>query len=190
MNLSILDKIVTVFKYTFSSFLSIELFIFSILLFIILIFNFKKKNKYIQLIIIGIYIGFLLGIALSYSIYVKSCIDSLVKVIMNYIYFPSTIMYFFIIVLVTGLLFYTVFSKKVTDFKKIFNFTVFSVLYYFFTSFIALATRDGVDLLDVVTLYKNDIILSIVQISNCILLIWLLFTAFYYLFRFFKKKFD
>ena len=190
MNLSIIDKIVTVLKYIFSSFLSIELFIFSILLFVFLIINFKKKNKFIQILIIGIYIGFLLGIVLSYSMYVKSCIDSLVKVIINYIYFPSTIMYFFIILFVTGVLFYTVFSKKLSDFKKIVNFTIFSILYYFFTSFIALATSDGVDLLDVVTLYKNDTILSIVQVSNFILLIWLLFTGFYYLYKYFKKRFD
>jgi len=190
MNLSILDKIITVFKYIFSSFLSIELFIFSILLFIFLIINFKKKDKFVQILIIGIYVGFLLGIVISYSIYVKGCIDSFVKAIMNYIYFPSTIVYFFIIIFVTILLFYTVYSKKLSDFKKIVNFTVFSILYFFFTSFVALATQDGVDLIDVVTLYKNDTILSIVQISNFLLLIWLLFTGFYYLYKYFKKKFD
>ncbi len=190
MNLSIVDKFVTLFKYIFSSFLSIELFILSVILFILLIINFKKKNKYVQILIIGIYVGFLLGIILSYSMYVKGCVDSFVKAIMNYIYFPSTIMYFFIILFVTGLLFYTVFSKKLSDFKKIVNFSIFSILYYFFTSFVALAASDGVDLIDAATLYKNDIILSIVQISNFILLIWLLFTGFYYLYKYFKKKFD
>ncbi len=190
MNLSIIDKLVTVFKYIFSSFLSIELFILSITLFAFLIFNFKKKNKYVQILIIGIYVGFLLGIVISYSMYVKGCIDSFVKAIMNYIYFPSTIMYFFIILLVTGLLFYTVFSKKLSDFKKIFNYSIFSILYYFFTSFVALAAQDGVDLINVTDLYKNDTILSIVQVSNFILLIWLIFTGFYYLYKYFKKRFD
>ena len=71
MNLSIVDKFITLFKFIFSSFLSIELFILSIVLFIFLIVNFKKKNKYIQLLIVGIYVGFLLGIILSYSMYVK-----------------------------------------------------------------------------------------------------------------------
>ena len=57
-------------------------------------------------------------------------------------------------------------------------------------SFIALAAYDGADLLDLSVLYQNDTILSLVQISNFILLIWLLYTGFYWLHVFFKKKYD
>jgi len=51
-------------------------------------------------------------------------------------------------------------------------------------------TYDVVDLLDTTKLYENDTILSIVQVSNFILLIWLLYTGFYYLYKYFKKKYD
>jgi hypothetical protein len=57
-------------------------------------------------------------------------------------------------------------------------------------SFISLAAYDGVDLLDISVLYQNNTILSFVQVSNLILLIWLLFTGFYWLYRYFKKKYD
>lgn len=142
------------------------------------------------MIAIGVYIGFVIGILISYSTYVKTCVDSFVKAIMNYVYFPSTIVYFFIIIFVTVLILYTLFSKKMTQFKKIINYLFFSVLYFFFMSFIALAAYDSVDLVDVSRLYQNEVILSLVQISNFILVLWLVFTGFYHLYKFFKNKYD
>lgn len=190
MNLSLIEKFGVIFKYIFSSFLSIEMFVLSLLLFIILIVNLKKDNELIQMIAIGIYIGFIIGILISYNTYVTTCIHSFVKAIMNYIYFPSTIVYFFIIIFVTVMILYTLFSKKLTVFKKIINYTFFSILYFFFMAFVALAAYDSVDLVEVSVLYQNVTILSLVQISNLILLIWLLFTGFYHLFKFFKRKYD
>ena len=147
-------------------------------------------NVIIQMIAIGIYLGFVIGIVISYATYVQECIDSFVKLIMNYIYFPSTVVYFFIIVFVTGMMIYTLFSKKLTNFKKIVNYSFFSILYFFFMSFIALATYDAVDLLDITKLYENETILSLVQISNFILVIWIIFTGFYWFYKYLKKRFD
>ena len=190
MNLSLLEKFGIIFKYIFSSFLSIEMFILSLLLFVILIVNLKKDNELVQMIAIGVYIGFIIGILISYSTYVKTCVNSFVKAIMNYICFPSTIVYFFIIIFVTGMILYTLFSRELTVFKKIVNYSFFSILYFFFMAFIALAAYDSVDLVEVAILYQNETILSLVQVSNLILLVWLLFTGFYHLYKYFKKRFD
>ena len=190
MNLSIVEKFGTIFHYIFSSFLSIEMFILSLLLFLILIANLKRNRLFVQMIAIGIYIGFIIGILISYTTYVSTCIDSFVKEIMNYIYFPSTIVYFFIMIFVTIMILYTLFSNKLSKFKKIFNYSFFSILYFFFMSFIALASYDGVDLVKIHILYQNELILSLVQVSNFILLFWLIFTGFYHLYLFFKKKYD
>lgn len=190
MNLSLIEKLGVIFKYTFSSFLSIEMFIFSLLLFCILVYSVKVNNHFIQMISIGIYIGFVIGIIISYTSYVQTSFNSFTKVILNYIYFPSTVVYFFIIVFVTILILYTLFSKNITNIKKIFNYLFFSIMYFFFMTFMALSAFDGVDLMEITELYKNDTILSIVQISNLLLVIWLVVTGFYYLYRYFKKRFD
>ncbi len=190
MNLSLIEKLGVIFRYIFSSFLSIEMFILSLLLFIILVINLKRNNPIIQMVAIGIYIGFVLGILISYTTYVKSCVDSFVKAVMNYVYFPSTIAYFFIIIFVTVMILWTLFRKDLSFFKKVVNYLFFSILYFFFMSFVALAAYDGVDLLDLSSLYQNNTILSLVQISNFILVIWILYTGFYWLFQFFKKKYD
>jgi len=190
MNLSLLGKLGVIFKYIFSSFLSIEMFIISLLLFFILIYNLKKNNKMVQIIAIGVYLGFVLGIFISYTTYVKSSFDSFVKWIMNYIYFPSTIVYFFIIIFVTILMLYTLFSKKLKVLKKIINYFIFSILYFFFMSFLSICAYNSYDLMEITTLYENETVLSLVQISNLLLFVWLIFTGFYHLYGYYKKKFD
>ena len=57
-------------------------------------------------------------------------------------------------------------------------------------SFISLAAYDGVDIANVSLLYQNNVILSLVQISNLVLFIWILFTGFYHLLLYYKKKYD
>ena len=144
----------------------------------------------VQIVSVSIYLGFVIGIFITYTSYVRTSINSFVKGIMNYIYFPSTIVYFFIMAFVTVMILWTLFSKKITYFKKVLNYSFFSILYFFFMSFIALAAYDGVDLVDITKLYQNNTILCLVQISNFILLIWLLVTGFYWLYKYFKNKYD
>lgn len=190
MNLSLIDKFGVIFKYIGSSFLSIEMFVFSLLLFLVLVFNLKRDNRVVQMIAIGIYIGFVIGFLISYNTYVKTCVNSFVKRILNYIYFPSTIVYFFIMVFVTGMILYSVFSKKLTKFIKVINYLTFSSMYFFFMSFVALCAYYSLDLVDITVIYQNDTILSLVQMSNFILVLWVVFTCFYQLFRYFKNKYD
>ena len=190
MRFNWIEKFVLVFRYMFSSFLSLEMFLFSFLFLAILIVNVKRKNRYVDVLSICIFLGFVLGIILSNYDYVRLCINSLVKRIMNYIYFPSTLAYFFIIIVVTLLLVYTIFSEKMTTFKKIFNYIFFCLSYFFFMSFVVVSAYQGIDLSDVVHIYQNDTILAIVQVSNFILLIWGVYTIFYHLFCYFRNKFD
>ncbi|MBR6949574.1 MAG: hypothetical protein IKH54_05240 [Bacilli bacterium] len=190
MNLTAFEKFITLIKYIFSSFLSIELLIFSILLFVILIINMKRRKKIVTYTAIGLYLSLLIGTMIAYNEYVILCFKTLFKGIIRYICFPTTVAFFSTIVLITIIMIYTLFSKKLSKFKKISNYLFFSILYYLFMSFIALGAYYGIDLVDTTLLYQNDTILSIVQISNFLLLIWLIYTGFYYLFRFFKKKYD
>ena len=190
MNLSLIDKLVVIARYLFSSFLSIELFVISLLLFFVLFVNLKKDNRIVQIISLSIYLGFVVGVFITYTSYVRTSIDSFVKGIMHYIYFPSTIVYFFIMVFVTIMVVYTLFSKKLSFFKKVVNYAFFSILFFFFMSFLSLAAIDNVDLIHVTKLYENDTILSLVQVSNFLLVIWIIFIFFYYLYHFYQKKYD
>ena len=190
MDLSIFNKLFNIFKYMFSSFLSVELVFISILLLILLLFTFKYKNRGFRILLSTIYIYSFFTIIICNSKYVLYCIDSFLSKLMNYIYFPSTVIYFFIIFGVIILLIITINSLKITRFKRVFNYMIFSILILLYTLFLSIVISNSMNLADKISLYKNDLVLSIVQISNFILVLWIMFTFFYKLFIFYKNKFD
>lgn len=190
LNSSFFDKIGLVLKYMFSSIITVELFIFSVLLFILLIINLKRKSTVINIAFAAIFLGLLFSVIVSYSGYVKLCFKLLIKGIMQYIYFPSTIVYFFIILFVSCMLIYTIFSKKLTKFKRVFNYSIFSFIYLLFMLFITLSASNGINLSNMKELYLNDTILSLIQMSNFLLFFWVIYTLFYKLYIYYKKKFD
>lgn len=190
MNMSFIEKLITIFKYIGSSFAAIELFIISLLLFVLLVVNIKKKNKIINIIIICLCLFIPITVAVCYTPYVVNSIDTLMSFIMKYIYFPSTVAYFFIMCFVIGLLIYSMFSQKITIPKKIINYIICSITIFFFLSFITIAIVNNINLSSQAKLYSNEVILSIVQISNLLLLFWLVFTIFYQLYKLFQRKFD
>lgn len=190
MFMNFFEKLQIIFKYALSSFLGIELLILTFLFFILLGLNIKYKKKiinYFAIIVVGM---FIVTVMVLNKDYVSYCIDFLLKGIMKYIYFPSTVIYFSIIFLITIFIVITVLSKKLTLFKKVFNYLCFGILYFLFFSFISSVINSGVNLADKVQLYTNDLILAIVQISNFIFIVWSIYTAFWYLFKYFKRKYD
>ena len=54
----------------------------------------------------------------------------------------------------------------------------------------AVVSTSKVDMMDTVSMYTNNYILSLVQISNVVFIFWLIITLFSMLYRFFKKKYD
>ncbi len=190
MFMSFLEKLEIIFKYAFSSFLEIELLLLTVLFFILLGLNIKHKKKiinYAAITVVFAFIVLLMFINFDYTVY---CVNFLLKGILEYIYFPSTVIYFLIVVLVTIFIVITITSNKLTKFKKIINYLCFGMLYFLFFSFISIASYTKVDLADKVQLYTNDLILAIVQISNLVFVCWIIYTVFWYLFRYFKKKYD
>lgn len=190
MEMTVLDKILFIIKYITSSFMGIELFLLSLLLFLFTILNIKKNNKIVKIISIIICIGFLIGLMIAYRSYVMQSIDSLIKIILSYLYFPSMVVYFFIILTTTIAFISTILAKKMAKSKKVINCIVLSFLYFCFMAIISLATKNNIDLSIMNELYKNETILSFIQISNIVFFLWGEYTALYYFYKFLGSKLD
>ena len=190
MDLGLFDKMKIIFQLLFSSFMSIEIVLFFLLLFLLLVFNVKIKNKLVPIILsIFLVIGIIVC-CFVFSSYAITCFDSFIMKIMDYYYFPSTIVYFFIFLFMVSVCFITMFSKKMKPMKKVFNYCCSIIVFLLFSMFIVLAVYSKIDFADTVALYQNNQILTLVQVSNLIVLFWFVVSCFYYLYLFFKKKFD
>lgn len=190
MEMTIIDKLGLIIEYTFSSFMGIELFLLSLLLFLFTFFNLKKNNKVVKIMSIILCVGFLIGIIVTYKSYAIDSIDSFIKFLLSYIYFPSMVVYFFIILFVTIAIIVTILSKKMTRTKKIINSIAFSILYFCFMSVVSLAVTKSLNLSSTVSLYTNDTVLSFIQISNILFFFWVEYTILYYFYKFLEKKID
>ena len=177
--------------YTHKKYLQVLFLTFSdLLLFLLLVFNVKIKNKLVPIILsIFLVIGIIV-FCFVFSSYAITCLDSFIMKIMDYYYFPSTIVYFFIFLFMVSVCFITMFSKKMKPMKKVFNYCCSIIVFLLFSMFIVLAVYSKIDFADTVALYQNNQILTLVQVSNLIVLFWFVVSCFYYLYLFFKKKFD
>lgn len=190
MTLNVFEKISFVFQSLFSSFMSIELLIIGVLLFVFLFMNIKKEERIVKLFAIFLYLLFFFLICMFYSDYTKQSIDGVIKYIMHYIYFPSLAMYFMIMVFVTIAIIYTMFSKRLTLFIKRVNIITFSILYIFYIQVIGQVADNRVYFTTDVAIYKNETILALVQVSNLLLFVWIIFIGFYLFYLYCKKKVD
>lgn len=190
MELGFLEKMKIIFKLLFSSFMSIEILIFFLLLFLLLIFNIKIKNKIVPIALSVVCISLMLSFMIGFSSYTITCVDSFIMKVMDYYYFPSTVVFFFICLFMIGVFIYTLFSKKLNTLKKVINYLCSIVVFLFFSLFTCIAIVNKLDLADQIALYENKQIITVVQVSNLVVLFWISVTVFYYLYLFFKKKFD
>lgn len=190
MFMSFLEKIQTLFNYMFSSFLTIELFMLILLFFFLLILNIKRKQRivnYFTSICIIIFMGIIIFLNWNYAVY---CFDYFMEGIIKNILFPSTVVYFWIVFLVSLFTIITILNKKDMKSKRYVNYISFAFIYLLFSLFIVEVISNKIILADRVELYTNNVILAIVQISDLIFVLWVIYTLFWYLFRYFKKKYD
>lgn len=190
MELGLFEKMKIIFQLLFSSFMSIEVVIFFLLLFILLVLNIKIKNKVIPIILSVLLVLSLIVFVFCFSSYTLTCIDSFIMKVMDYYYFPSTVVYFFLFIFMIGICIFTTFSKKLKLIKKVFNYFCSIGFFLLFSMFVILVVVEKIDMADTIALYQNNQILSVVQISNLIVLFWFIVSFFYHLYSFFKRKFD
>lgn len=190
MELSLFEKMKMIFELLFSSFMFLELFLLFLLLFLLGVVNIKANNKILPIFLTVIFGVSILGFVIYHSTYVAMCIDTFIMKVMDYYYFPSTVVFFFLFFIAVLIFIYTLFSKKLLLWKKIFNYGIMSIIFLFFSMFVGSANLNHVDLADTVSLYQHDQILSIVQLSNLVFLCWIVVSFFYHLYLFFRRKFD
>ena len=190
MELSLFEKMKMIFELLFSSFMFLELFLLFLLLFLLGVVNIKANNKILPIFLTVIFGISILGFVIYHSTYVAMCIDTFIMKVMDYYYFPSTVVFFFLFFIAVLIFIYTLFSKNLLLWKKIFNYGIMSIIFLFFSMFVGSANLNHVDLADTVSLYQHDQILSIVQLSNLVFLCWIVVSFFYHLYLFFRRKFD
>ena len=190
MDISLIDKIKTVFKYFFSSFMPLELIIIVICVFTFLFLNLKRNKNVVNIFIPITILLFIAFIAMGFHEYILAMIEEIIKLIINSYYFPSMTLYFIMMIITTMYLIYNVYTNKISKKKKILNYSFSLVLFILFVGLFSYIIANNISLSTDYSIYKDMYILSFVQLSTLVFITWILVLGIIKLYNYFKRKYD
>lgn len=178
-SMSLGERILELGKLIISSPLYIGLFLIFLLIMTFLLLNIKKKNKIITYLFLGIILALFAFVLLGYHQSILTQLDNLIGTIVLNVFFPSWIVYFLVIAISYGIIIKTILHKESSKLKSIVNIVVFSILQFLFASFLIVVLSHNLDLSNRISIYTRSELVTILQFSMTLFLIWMLFLAGY-----------
>ncbi len=180
-SMSFWERILELGKLIFSSPIFIGLFVIFLLIMTFLLLNIKRKNKIITYLFFGTILALFAFVLLGYHQSILTQLDNLIGTIVLNVFFPSWIVYFLVIVISYGIIMKTILHKESSKLKNIVNIVSFSILQFLFASFLIVVLSHNLDLSNRIALYARSELVTILQFSMTLFLIWMLFLAGYHL---------
>lgn len=171
--LSLVEKIRLISDLIKSQSFFITLFAILVLIIMVLVINLKKKSKAPKLAVAIIFIGLAILVIARYGKYVLSFNDSIVEKVFKAIYFPNIIVYFAMLITSILLLIAMIIDKKFSTITKITNVVCFFGIWFFFILTLDLIKKSGINFYEVKELYANKSVMTLLQTSMSIFVIWL-----------------
>ena len=171
VEISLWDKIKTIFSLIFSSPLFLDL-LFGFLLMIVDIYVISKKKKGTKiayLIVSLIIIGLLLK---NYFSSLFSIFDTIFKNIVTIIYFPSVLEYIIMLIISLVILFISLISRKTNKKVRIINTFVFSTNIFLFFLILDQISKNNIDLSNKINIYSNENLMVLFELSILIFIVW------------------
>ncbi len=186
MDLNFFDRLITLIKLPFSSFLTIELLIIFIILYIFCLYNEKRKNKIVKYGFLGLIIFFFSFTFFYFSKDILNVLEEIIKTLMTIFYFPNIIFYILTVLITLGILIYNIFTVKTTKLNKIIIYTLTFLHQFLFVNFLVLAISNNISLIDTANIYQRNDMFIITYFSQIIFIIIILYKLIYH-FCYIKK---
>lgn len=152
--------------------------IYSVLLFILVV-NMHKKNKVIKYGFIILFITLVIILMLSNEVIINTLLRSMI----NYLYFPSFTSYIVTVTLSLCILVYSIFNEKLPDKIRIINYVFASLMIVSYVIFLMLE----VDITSYNSLYNVGSLFCLRYVTRTFI-VWAIILLIIKYFRFFLKK--
>ena len=180
MDLSLIEQLLTFITLPFNSFLTIEILLIFIILFIFLIYNEKRQNNKVKISLSALILFFILLLVFYFSNDISSVLSEIIKVFMRCFYFPNIIFYILTVFISLIILLYTIFKQHLTKLNKIITYLLTLTHLYLFTNFISLAIINDISLIDNANIYEHDNMFVIVLFSQIIFILLIIYKVIYH----------
>lgn len=180
MDLSIIEQIMTFITLPFQSFLTIEILLIFIILYIFLLYNEKRQSKKVKVTLTALIIFFFSLLVFYFSDDIINVLSEIIKTIMRCFYFPNIVFYILTVIISLIILIYTVLKEKITKLNKIITYTFTIIHLFLFTNFISLAITNNLSLIDNTNIYQHDQMFVIVLFSQIIFILLIIYKLIYH----------
>ncbi len=181
---TLLDKLNLIYK--FLSDKSIITLIILLIIVILLDFTYGNNNKQTKIMYIII-----LSLILIYGLFeyykpLLNIFDTYITYLFKLTYFPSIIDYMSMIFITIFIEIYSI--KKLSKVQKNINIWVSFIIEVLFVINVIALKNINIDLNSITSIYENDLLLSIFQVSSIIFMIWIIFNLLTYLIKSFVNS--
>lgn len=173
LQLTLLEKLKILFDLILASPFFIFLLIFTILVFIILLDSKNYKKRQVKKYIFGIYLLVFIAVIIKHHSSFLSVIDYLINNIFVIFYFPNIAVYGSMIVIINIIMLRSIFSKKDAIIRTI-NMASYSIIMYLMLLIVYTITIENIDVYNEISLYSNNALLTLIELSNIIFIIWMI----------------
>lgn len=180
MDLSIIEQIMTFITLPFQSFLTIEILLIFIILYIFVLYNEKRQSKKVKVTLTALIIFFFSLLVFYFSDDIIDVLSEIIKTIMRCFYFPNIVFYILTVIISLIILIYTVLKEKITKLNKTITYTFTIIHLFLFTNFISLAITNNLSLIDSANIYQHDQMFVIVLFSQIIFILLIIYKLIYH----------
>ena len=181
---TLLDKLNLIYK--FVKYNSFTFLIVLLILIILLDFIYGNNTKQTKILYICIMILILVYGLFEYYKPLLNILDIYITYIFKLTYFPSIIDYFSMIIITIIVEIYSI--KKLNSVQKNINIWISIIIELLFIINIIALNNINIDLNNITSIYENDLLLSIFQISSILFMIWIIYNLLTYLIKSFLNK--
>lgn len=181
---TLLDKINLIYKFVKDN--SFTFLIVLLIIIILLDFIYGNNTKQTKILYICIMILTLVYGLFEYYKPLLNILDIYITYIFKLTYFPSIIDYFSMIIITIIVEIYSI--KKLNSVQKNINLWISIIIELLFIINIIALNNINIDLNNITSIYENDLLLSIFQISSILFMIWIIYNLLTYLIKSFLNK--
>ena len=184
VDITLLDKLNLIYK--FLSDKSIIMLIILLVIVIILDFTYGNNNKQTKFMYI-----IMLSLILIYGLFeyykpLLNILDTYITYLFKLTYFPSIIEYMSMIFITIFIEIYSI--KKLNKVQKNINIWVSFIIEVLFVINVIALKNINIDLNSITSIYENDLLLSVFQVSSILFMIWIIFNLLTYLIKSFVNS--
>lgn len=168
------EKMKTLFELVSSSPFFIFLIVFFILLGIVLFDTIKYEKRKIKKAYALMYLAIFLAIIIKYNTSLLQLLDYLVNNIFVILYYPNLAVYILMIIISNILVVRAVFKRDMSKSLKTINIVFYCLKMFMMILILDNITKNEIDVYSQLSIYSNNQLTMLVEISSALFFIWLL----------------